>query len=1171
MSDDYYINNDYFDKKSYFPQLTVFDVDEDVNGEVKTNQTEQYEQTEQPEPPEQNEKEEEEENVFVKYECDLNAFIYQGYDFDNYGPVKGGNPLIVYNRVKDSWINQITKLNTNFGYEVNLDNIQNCFFESEKQEKNLYYFGYYELNNTKMDCFYTKNNKNLFDCYEFLYNKNKEREKEGKNKQNYIITSTKEDEDEETGDKWSDLSYDFSIFLKYSRGYANFNERHKCRFRTNLSLAEFQKYIKKNEDEETKLSKTNIRNYIAPKIKNDLIQSLVVYIHNEKMYKLNNTSDNIEVKRDKDTFTIKFHHVTPGGGLVKNEADGIDPNKILIFMPFFSDYPRWVRFNKDFKLDKNNIITIDNEKLNQNGFYSKYFTIIDPPTHDQANLDVMFYSFGHKEQLKNEFTKENFNIEKFTYIKKTGGTHYKPIKNFKLTDLIGYVGQKRLKNQPITTIKIKAKLLEKFSNWFLNKFNDWLFIFYVFLKSTYLPSNLESILQSNEKLNYDNMNRTTVTGNKTKIENTINKYINNDIDDYYDENYLIVQFMLFLLELEDKAIKIMLNDDNDDLSDINSYFKKLSVCTCKIKILEKQKDIFSKNAIELLTRVNNIYKELKEHKFKNRDKLEETKFSITYYYYKNDSSQFPRNYNDDDQIFNNYENSIEFNFFKRSIKKEEIIPNNTKIIFKNFSIGAIPGHDIVPKLKGYIKEYDNGYKIGPYKNMELFFHNYAKNNNVFVKSTFKIYDGDNENPFDDMPVKEDMQGYNYNDLVYELLTYIKKYINSIDQTDQTDQINKKHRLIEQILGEIQWEPNKELMRLILNSNLFDNYLKLKLEVDEKYDPLKNYMKPNLDNKEVEEEEGVMDSEFVNLNRMLLGSPVQDNTESYNKEVKEQEVKEEVVIEDKVFDDDYTIEIFLNDLLQYTYDQDYWLNIKKIKKKINDLKKNNNFIAKMKETKEMIDNNTDAAMEIAKKTYRQSYEGKYEKKSAVKKTTTNFIKKYTKPYKYYKREKKRLIKLKEKRKSFNIASYLKEAKKTIFVSINDPKYRNNIYIAEKSPDGTYDVEVDGEVVRLEKEKISPPQIMTSKKRRRSESPQKPPVKMRGTPSKPKQRLVSSPSSPTATMFIHNKKKKKKKEKKKKKKKKANKEDMIEKAKEARKKLLEKRNADSETKYQIKLRF
>ena len=139
----------------------------------------------------------------------------------------------------------------------------------------------------------------------------------------------------------------------------------------------------------------------------------------------------------------------------------------------------------------------------------------------------------------------------------------------------------------------------------------------------------------------------------------------------------------------------------------------------------------------------------------------------------------------------------------------------------------------------------------------------------------------------------------------------------------------------------------------------------------------------------------------------------------------------------------------------------------------------------------------------------------------------------KPDEYYAQINNFLIKLNEKRKHFDIASYLKKAKKTIFVSINDPKYRNNIYkVKKKYPDGTYDVEVDeGEVVRLEKKKLSPPQIMTSrssrKKRRRSESPQKPPVKMRETPSKTNQGIVSSPSSPTATMFITNKKKKKKK--------------------------------------------
>ena len=45
------------------------------------------------------------------------------------------------------------------------------------------------------------------------------------------------------------------------------------------------------------------------------MKSLVVYIYNDKIYKLNNTADNIEVKTNKDNFTIKFRHRAPGGGL----------------------------------------------------------------------------------------------------------------------------------------------------------------------------------------------------------------------------------------------------------------------------------------------------------------------------------------------------------------------------------------------------------------------------------------------------------------------------------------------------------------------------------------------------------------------------------------------------------------------------------------------------------------------------------------------------------------------------------------------------------------------------------------------------------------------------------------------------------------------------------------
>ena len=150
MSDDDYINNRYFDEISHFPDpydpfLLI------ANGEVKTNE---------PEPPEQTELIElHKTDAIGKYEKDLDPFIYQGYDFDNYYVLEKvetiKNYTLEYIRIRDSWINRITDLNTYFGYE------RNCFFEVKTKIGNLYYFGYYEVNNEKIHCYYTTNIKDL--------------------------------------------------------------------------------------------------------------------------------------------------------------------------------------------------------------------------------------------------------------------------------------------------------------------------------------------------------------------------------------------------------------------------------------------------------------------------------------------------------------------------------------------------------------------------------------------------------------------------------------------------------------------------------------------------------------------------------------------------------------------------------------------------------------------------------------------------------------------------------------------------------------------------------------------------------------------------------------------------------------------------------------------------
>ena len=560
MSDDDYTNNRYFDKISYFDPFLLIG-----NTEVKTNQPKQTE-PEQSELPELTET-----DAIGKYKKDLDTFIYQGYDFDNYYVLekveKNKNYTLESTRIRDSWINQITDLNTYFGYE------QNCFFEYEEKINNLlYHFGYYKLKNEEIHCYYTTDIENL-----------ETNNLEGK----YIITFTEEDEEDkedkedEDSKEWSDLSNDFSIFLKYTRGCANFNKRNTYRFKTNLDLNDLKKSIRSNGEtkEETKLTKTNIRNYIAPKNTNNLMKSLVVYIYNDEMYKLNNTGDNIEVKRNEDDFTIKFRHRAPGGGVTK----GIDPNDILIFMPFFSDYPRWVKFNTDlFKPDEKNVITIVNEKLNKNEFHSKYFTIIDPPRREEAILDVMFYFYGSKDQFKSE-VKKYFKQKKFKFIRE-GGNHYTPTTTFKLTDFIGYVGAIKLEVEGNTTKITTKKFLKNFTNWFLKKFKHWFLIFDVFLNSTYSYTGYEA----KRLKDTDHMMGVQIAG-----------YLNSS---EFDENHLIIHFMLFLLKLEYKAVDIMLDESKDESKD--KYKKECDICTCKINILNNYQHIFSKNPMELLDTIS---------------------------------------------------------------------------------------------------------------------------------------------------------------------------------------------------------------------------------------------------------------------------------------------------------------------------------------------------------------------------------------------------------------------------------------------------------------------------------------------------------------------------------------------------------------------------------------
>ena len=412
MSDDDYTNNRYFDKINYFTpvnQLTVFDVDEqdeqpnvevkEENGEVKEELTELTE-TKPPEP-ELPEPELTEIDLIVKYEEDFDTFIYQGYDFNNYNPLENISTskknVIASTRIRDSWINQITELNTNFGFKNDLKNIENCFFEDETKKGNLYYFGYYKL--------YIDNTNTDIHCYNIINIKNTDIKnlKEKSMEQKYIITFTKEDEDSEVY-KWNELSKDFSIFLKYTRGSANFNEKDSYRFITNIDMVKFKLNIPK---EEKKLSMPTIKNYISPKIKNNLTQSLVVYKYKNKMYKFNR--ENLIVlsagSQKEKKFYIEFKHKYK---LVTSNEVIINPADILIFMPFFSYYPRWVKFNEDIEVN-NNIITIYSETLNQNEFYSKYFTIIDPPKNNHAqDLDVIYGL--HTKKKKMFFYKKSLQI-----------------------------------------------------------------------------------------------------------------------------------------------------------------------------------------------------------------------------------------------------------------------------------------------------------------------------------------------------------------------------------------------------------------------------------------------------------------------------------------------------------------------------------------------------------------------------------------------------------------------------------------------------------------------------------------------------------------------------------------------------------------------------------------
>jgi hypothetical protein len=767
---------------------------------------------------------------FEKYDEELSEFIHKGYDFNNYSPLQKSakenekNIEAAYNKINQFFSNQQISLNVNFnnGGDSKNDQIHNLFVENRKQEDGLYYFGYYPFENDNIHCFHVakhfKHNQLMRQHLVTLSGSNEDIK--------FMVTSTKESpSDESLSDRslpWNRLSNNFSQFVKYTRGCANFNERDKYEYVTNVD---------------------NVEIFLKTTRKANEFQTFQKYVE-EIFYGKSSLAIGGEdiLASNKNTFMTNTEYVKP-------------TFKMLLFTPFFSKYPRWVKYslnrrNTYFKKKEDGLKELDKEskilknKIKQNlnkikkikiknlnasaikKFKKNYITDLTEIANKLNNLypasritnRLPITSIKPKVILTDSEKFVNKIIAKITTIKKDHKEHWTnrkmtkyefdslfdiidPPKKENITN-IDVVGKDN-KSVPLQSLIInltrinvtsnhRSNRKKGFKSWYYKKFETWLWIYGVFINSNvYAGVHCENCIIPSEQRDATPIDRLTVDEQLESswfLWDSMGKWLNTPIkslDQELTKKDVIVRFLLFLLELEHKAIMLQPQPHPPKFKDLKSKIKLF-----KNKIIVESK-YSHKNTTQLCTY---LLTEFNNHTDSQNygDKIKEMQFRIIYHceYFDIDFDNVDnvdnfdiRNIKLDDEAQQKYDSAL--GKFLPKVKTPKPLNNNTKIRFNSLA-RQTSSQSTLNGLTGYISdciEVNDGfiYIIKTYMNGDDYPNN-CQYMGAYARDQFDVCDVRDDDlithPFDFIDKLDiNMQKmYNTKDLILPVISYISNTI-----------------------------------------------------------------------------------------------------------------------------------------------------------------------------------------------------------------------------------------------------------------------------------------------------------------------------------------------------------------------------------------------------------
>lgn len=781
---------------------------------------------------------------FKKYDEELSEFIHKGYDFNNYSPLqktaKGNKKNIeaAYNKINQFFSNQQKSLNVNFnnGDDSKNDQIHDLFVENRQQEEGLYYFGYYPFGNHNIHCFHVS------DHFAHKYVTQQQlMTLSGSNKHiKFMVTSRKEFLSDKSFSNrslpWNRLSSNFSQFVKYTRGCANFNERDKYEYVTNVDNMEiFLKTTKKANEIQT--FQTSVKQIF------DHTSSLA--IGGDDILTSNKNTFGTDSEYDKPTF------------------------KMLLFTPFFSKYPRWIKYslnrrNTYFMKKEDGLKELVNEsdsllkkiKKNLNKierikksiytlkaikmFKNEYITDLTEIANKLNNLypaSRITISITSKKPGKILADSEKFLDRirtKITTLKKKHWTN-REITKYEFRSLFDIIDPPKKENitkiskdnksvplqsliTNLTTINAtsnhRSNHIKGFKSWYYKKFETWLWIYGVFINSNvYAGVHYENCIiplgnkdmteQNNGCMSYEHyrmykkyatpIDKLTVDEQLESswfLWDSMGRWLNTPIkspDQELTKKDVIVRFLLFLLELEHKAIMLQPQSQTEEFKKLKSNIKLF-----KNKIIVESK-YSHKNTTQLCTY---LLTEFNSHTDSQnyRNEIKEMQFRIIYHCDFNYVNDFDfdnvdnvdiRNIKLDDDAQLEYNSALaKFKIDKFKTPKLLPINPNTKIRFNSL---AQQSQSTLNGLTGYISystEVNDGFKYTIERYMNGDGDDYPNNcqyMGAYDSDQFDVCDRDDDlitHPFDFIDrLDPNMQKmYHTKDLILPVISYISNTI-----------------------------------------------------------------------------------------------------------------------------------------------------------------------------------------------------------------------------------------------------------------------------------------------------------------------------------------------------------------------------------------------------------